>query len=215
MGAARLGPVPELTSFVRTLPVSANGIAFLELSDALKTLGLAPRVVQLKMTELTALIRQDVPAILAIKTGAQRHAVLAFGADPTGFLIADPALPTPVHWTHAQLTHAWSAQQAVLLPKAGSPIAAAHRWMAADRRYRALEWALRAERLATPNADMLALYDRAVAADPQIAPIRFNRGRLRQTLGLNPCADFNAAMRAAQDWPVPAQAVQAAGCAAP
>lgn len=213
MAASRLGPVPDLKAFVRTLPVSADGIPFLELSDALVPLGLAPRVVQLDPPTLRALIQQDVPVILAVQAGPRRHAVLAFGVDAQGIDIADPALPTPVRWSMQTLVARWSARQAVILPKRGGIVARDPRWRAADRRYRALEWALRAERVSTPGPDMLALYDAAVAADPGIAPIRFNRGMLRQSLGLDPCADFSAARAGAGGvWPALAQAAQAAGC---
>lgn len=211
MGAARLGPVPDLPAFVRTLPVSRDGIPWLELSDALAGLGLAPRVVELEIDTLTPILRADVPVILAVRQGPRRHAVLADGVGPQGIRIRDPALPGPIWWSFDEVMQRWAPRQAVVLPKVGARDPA---WDAADRRYRALEWALRAEQVT--GADTLALYDKAVAADPQIAPIRFNRGQVRAQLGLKAeaCADLSAARALAPGWPVPARAAQALGCPA-
>lgn len=211
MGASRLGPVPDLRSFVRQLPVSKDGIPWLELSDALRPLGLAPRVVELEIDTLTPILKADIPVILAVRRGAGRHAVLADGVGPKGIRVRDPALPTPIWWSLDQVMERWAPRQAVVLPKAGTRKPA---WDAADRRYRALEWALRAERVT--GADMLALYDKAVAVDPSIAPIRYNRAQVRAQLGQRAaaCADLNAARALAPTWPPPAQAARALGCSA-
>ncbi|MGK0358682.1 MAG: hypothetical protein ACI9U2_000975, partial [Bradymonadia bacterium] len=164
MGASRLGPVPDLRAFVRTLPVSAEGIPWLELSDALRGLGIDAHVIESNMGELRRLIRRDIPVIIAVSHGARRHAVLVAGIDAAGFWVRDPAVPTPVHWTPEALQARWSANQAVVLPALGTAHPRKAVWQAMDRRYRALEWALRAEKHPTPSADMLALYDQAVAA---------------------------------------------------
>lgn len=218
MGASRLGPVPDLRAFVRTLPVSAAGIPWLELSDALRGLGVDAYVIESNAGELRRLIRRDIPVIIAVSHGTRRHAVLVAGIDAMGFWVRDPAVPAPVHWTPEILQARWSGSQAVVLPAIGAPHARRRAWQAMDRRYRALEWALRAEKHPTANADMLALYDRAVAADPGIAPILYNRGRVRAALGqtAGACADFIKAMQRASAPPVRAAARQAlATCPAP
>ena len=217
MGASRLGPVPALRAFVRTLPVSADGIAWLELADGLRAFGVDPYVVQLTSPDLRRLIQQDIPVIVAVTQGGLRHAVLVDGVDAAGVWVRDPALPAPVHWTHAVLKARWSASQAVVLPAKGGAHPRLGAWQAMDRRYRALEWALRAERHPTPSAEMRALYDMAVAADPAIAAIRYNRGRVRAALGeaAGACADFTRAMALATAPAVRAAAAQASASCPP
>lgn len=199
MGASRLGPVPSLKAFVRRLPVSADGIPWLELSDALRDLGVEAFVIEPRAGELPALIRADIPVIIPVKHGARRHAVLVEGVDATGFWVRDPARPSPARWPRAALKARWSARQAVVLPALGAKHPRAAVWLKMDRRYRALEWALRAEQHPAPNPQMLALYDLAVDADPSIAAIRFNRGRVRAALGQaeGACADFTKAASSA------------------
>ena len=216
MGASRLGRIPDLKAFVRTLPVSAQGIPWLELSDALRTLGVDAYVIEPHTGELKTLIRRDIPVIIPVTQGTRRHAVLVDGIDATGFWIRDPAVPAPLHWTHETLQARWSANQAVVLPALGASHPRTAAWQAMDRRYRALEWALRAEKHATPNADMLALYDQAVAADPGIAAILYNRGRVRAALGqaVGACLDFTKA-RALPSAAVVRSAVQQALASCP
>lgn len=211
MGASRLGPIPDLKAFVRTLPVSASGIPWLELSDALRTLGVDAYVIRPQASELSVLIRQDVPVIIPISQGDRRHAVLVEGVDATGFWVRDPAMPAAVHWTHATMRARWSADQAVVLPSLRQAHPRKAVWQAMDRRYRALEWALRAEKHPQPSAEMLALYDEAVAADAAIAPILYNRGRVRAALGqaAGACADFTKARALASAPAVRAAALRA------
>jgi hypothetical protein len=217
MGTARLGPVPTLVELVRTLPVSADGIPWLELTRALRPLGVEGLVVQLTVADLQPILAADIPVIVAVQAPTGRHAVLVAGFDATTFDIRDPALRTPVRWTHARLAEVWSEGQAVLLlPTAESTRLqkqfSAQSWTTQDARYRALEWARRAEALATPGPEMLTLYNRAVDAAPTLAPIRYNRGRLHLTLGMKAegCADLRAAQ--APGWPLPATAAAEAGC---
>ena len=217
MGAARLGPMPTLNELVRTLPVSADGIPWLELTRALRPLGVDGRVVQLTVADLRPILAADVPVVVAVQAPTGRHAVLVAGFDATTFDIRDPALRTPVRWTHVRLAEVWSEGQAVLLlPTAESTRLqkqfSAQSWTAQDARYRALEWARRAEALGTPGPEMLTLYNRAVDAAPTLAPIRYNRGRLHLTLGMKAegCADLRAAQ--APGWPLPATAAAEAGC---
>lgn len=226
MGASRIGPIPELLPFVRALPVAVDGIPWLELAEALRPLGTEARVVLMTYDELRTALAADIPVILAVRASRGRHAVLATGYEGERFEIHDPALPTPVHWDRPELVRRWSGRQAVvLMPLAAMcgpdrPVPCADPrlplgdWRAQDARYRALEWALRAERLETPSADMLALYDRAVEAAPTIAPIRYNRARVRFALGQaeGGCADLRAATAADGRWLLPASAAAAAGC---
>lgn len=216
MGVSRGQPAPPLLEFVRTLPVAADGIPFLEICDALQPRGVEARVVLLTITELKAALARDIPVILAVREGQGRHAVLAVGYDPGGILVHDPALPTPVPWSYQALIRRWAGRQAVVLLPAGAEVGdlPLDQWRAQDGRYRALEWALRAEQLATPTPDMLALYDRAVEAGPGLAPIRFNRARVRLALGQQAegCADLWAAAELDPTWELPRQQAEGLSC---
>ncbi|MEZ4465558.1 MAG: papain-like cysteine protease family protein [bacterium] len=216
MGASRGEAPPPLLEFVRTLPVAADGIPFLEICDALTPRGIEARVVLLTVTELKAALAADIPVILAVRQGPGRHAVLAVGYDEGGILVHDPALPTPVPWSYQALVRQWAGRQAIVLLPAGAELGAlpVDQWRSHDARYRALEWALRAERLPAPGPDMLALYDRAVAAAPAIAPIRYNRARVLLALAREAegCGELRAAAALDPTWPLPGEVADQRGC---
>jgi hypothetical protein len=73
----------------------------------------------------------------------------------------------------------------VVVLRQGAPKPAGVDWApleAQSRRYQAVEWALRAAAVGRPNAQALALLDRALAADASLPELHAARARVLQAM---------------------------------
>lgn len=220
MVARHHGAPIELQALVRAVPVAADGIAWLDLADALAAHGLEVLVVVLDEQALRATLAADLPVVVSVVDGQAKHALVVTGYDGEGYDVLDPANPHERRLTAIELRRRWARGQAIVtLPRgaggsgaAGLPLA---RWRAQDRHYRALEWGLRAERQPAPEG-RLQLYQRALAADDEIAELHNNAALALVDLDRREraCEHLKRAATLKPAWPVPAANARALGCPA-
>jgi hypothetical protein len=207
MAARSQGAAVEPLGLARQVTVAADGIAWLDLADVLAPLGLETLVVVSDEGEVRQAIAAGLPVVVATREGGAKHAIVVTGYDAGGWDVLDPANATRRRLASGDLAVAWAGRQAVVVRRkaaaaSGLPL---DRWRAQTRRYRALEWGLRAEAQPEPGA-RLALYQRAVAEDASIAELHNNLAIALANAGRadDACAELAAAARLAPAWTVPA-----------
>lgn len=177
----------ELTPLVRALPIHADGIAWLDLAEALTGYGLGANVVQVDAEALRAVIDAGLPAIAIVRDGAAMHALVVHGHDDGGWRVLDPAAPGVTRLDAAAFAARWTGGMALLLPihsdKAYRTLPLA-RWRAETDRFRAEGWLRRAREV--PPSDALALLDRAERADPSRPAVDLQRAAVLGELKRGP-----------------------------
>ncbi len=213
MAARSQGAAVDALGLARQVTVAADGIAWLDLADVLTPLGLETLVVVSDADEVRRTLAAGLPVIVSTREGGAKHAVVLTGYDVDGWDVLDPANASRRRLSRGELDAMWAGRQAVIVRRAAGGGPPLERWRAQTRRYRALEWGLRAEAQPQP-AGRLALYRRAVAEDATIAELRNNLAIALAGAGLAPeaCAELAAAEALAPAWPVPADNRRKLGC---
>ena len=189
---ARFAGVPApLTQVVRSVFVGPQGIAWLDLADFGSTVGLETLVVQLNDGPLNRLIDGGRPVIVSVVEGGAKHAIVVVGRDERGYDIMDSARPERRRLTTKELGNTWARGQAILVHALNrAPVNS--RWedlRRQNRRFRAIEWGLRAEAAEVAGGDPLFLYGRALAEDPTIPELYARRAQLHARLGHRSAAE--------------------------
>ncbi|MCA9542456.1 MAG: C39 family peptidase [Myxococcales bacterium] len=214
MLAGHQGAPIALPELVRAVPVEADGISWPALADALAERGLTTFIVVADEAALRATLAAGLPVAVAERVGVAKHAIVVTGYDAAGYAVLDPAAPGRRRLAPDELRANWAGGQMIVVaqkPPAALPTAD---WKRQTSRFRALEWGLRAERTGRHDAQTLALYDLAVAEDPNVAELQNNRALTLAALNRREeaCAAFARAAALAPDWPVPRQNRAALKC---
>jgi tetratricopeptide (TPR) repeat protein len=176
----------DALALAREVPVAADGIAWVDLAEALSKRGLETLVVQMDGSILRRTLAAGQPVIVSVMDAGRKHAwvLTGFRERDAGYDLLDPAQPGLRRATEAELASRWAQGQAILVHEgplpAGLPAAD---WARQHRRFAALEYGLRAESSGRLDAAALALYDRALAQDPALAALHNNRGLVLVALG--------------------------------
>ena len=181
-------PLPEL---LRRVPVHRDGIAWLDLHQAVAPLGFELLVAQAPRPVLDALLAAGVPVVLAVRTdpAAGKHAWVVTGRAGDIYTALDPARPGALSLTPAALERAWLGGELLVVLRRDTPRPKGVDWALLEkqsRRYQAVEWALRAAAVGRPDAHALALLDRAIAADASIPELHAARARVLRAMGAAP-----------------------------
>ena len=188
MAGAPLGlsiPLPEL---LRRVPVHRDGLAWLDLHAALEPLGYGLVVAKVPPDTLHALLAAGLPVVVAVRPGGDagpKHTWVVTGRTPQGYSVLDPADAGLRTVTPAALQRVWLGGEVVVVLRQGAPKPPGVDWApleAQSRRYQAVEWALRAAAVGRPNAQALALLDRALAADASLPELHAARARVLQAM---------------------------------
>lgn len=213
------GQPMALKAFARTLTVHADGIAWLDLVEALPAHGLDGLMLQADAAELQTLVDSGLPGIVAVRDGLGRHAWVVHGYDAEGWRILDPAAPGLRRIDRATFAARWTGGLVIIHPigaekPSGPPWA---EWTAESARARAEGWLKRARQ--RPALDALALLDRALAADAGHVAVHLQRaaflGELKR--GDDACAAVQRAHRASrrpEESAIVAQVARTLGCTA-
>ncbi len=208
-----------LKAFARTLPVHADGIAWLDLVEALPAHGLNGLLVQADPGDLKALLDSGLPGIVAVHDGAGRHAWVVRGYDASGWHILDPAAPGLRRVDRATFAERWTGGLVIVHPAGAAlpPEPPWTQWTAESARARAEGWLKRARQ--RPALDALALLDYALAADPGHVAVHLQRAAVLGELkrGEEACAAVERARQAARrpaEATITAQVARTLGCTA-
>lgn len=180
MALAAQGLPLDMGDLARSLPVQADGVAILDLQDALAARGGHAFIGRGDVRLLDALVAAGVPPVVLVDAHA-KHALVIAGREPGGWAVRDPARPDVRSLTDAALAARWEATGRQLLVVAARSLGALPAdllapLLATDRRYRATELLLRARAHGAPNDQAMSLYDRALAEDPGFAALHTDVG---------------------------------------
>lgn len=209
-----------LGPFTRALPVQPDGIAWLDVVEALPAHGLDGLVFTADDAALRALLDAGLPAIAVVRDGAATHALVVRGHDSAGWHVLDPSAPGVRRLDRAAFAARWTGGLVLVRPPAAAPpTLPLADWKAQTAAFRAEGWLRRAR--ARPPADALALLDRAAAADPGHPAVDLQRAAVLGELGrgVEACAAVSAARGKAARLPaaveVAAEVAARLGCPAP
>lgn len=185
MGLSVLGKSIEPADLTRSIPFYRDGANLMDVQNALAELGIESLIFTGGQNDAAQLVEAGFPIVLFLESPAGKHAVLVWGAyrqsangrctdEPSALGIADPAEGTRKVLKRDELEPLWGAGQMMVLfmrlDKArrklsgkGFPIEKAE---AANHRFRAEEWVLRARKHGEPCRQKLELLNRARAEDP-------------------------------------------------
>jgi hypothetical protein len=173
MVARFFGAQLELVPLVRSVQVAADGIAWLDLADALAPHGFEVLATTAGPDEVRRALDQGQPLVASMKSRGAKHALVVRGWDAQGFVVLDPRDPEQKRIEARDFVARWAGRQIVVVrprarPAEGLPL---ERWRAENRRYRAIEWGRRAQRADAPE-HALALARKGLAEDPSLAELQ-------------------------------------------
>lgn len=174
-------PIDAL-SIARQVPIHADGIAVLDIEELLARGGVRSWLLRADLPLLRRLFRAGVPGIVFFDATG-KHAVVVHGEDSVAgtFAVRDPTRPEVTQLASAALERAWEATGRQLfvivpgsLPEGTIPPELQGDMDAQNHRYRAIEWARRAEEHPVRGPQSWALYQRAVAEGAGIPEVTNN-----------------------------------------
>lgn len=171
MSLAAQGLPLSVDDLSRSLPVHADGVSALDLQDAIGARGGHAWLARGDRALLDALLAAGVPPVLLV-SGGQKHAIVVHGHEGDSWAVRDPSRPPLTRLTDAELEALWGAtghQVLVVFVRSWTPQTMPddrrRDLQAQNRRFRAVEWLLRAREHGAPNDQAMALYARALAED--------------------------------------------------
>ncbi len=187
MATRGFGPaakVIDYVDFARQIRVWRDGVSFFDIAEQLDAHGFESLAIQGDAALVSRLLSVGLPVVAAVSLHGGKHAITLTGfasperegrcGAPSLFNALDPAASAPLLLAPREFSSMqWARQLFVTFPRAsnfrqrirdaGVDPADLERQ---DRRFRSHELVLRAREHRTPNPDMLALLERAVAVDP-------------------------------------------------
>jgi hypothetical protein len=185
MAARAAGARVEFVPLLRSVFVGPDGVAWLDLADAGVAFGLETLVIQVDRAGLDALVDSGQAVIVSVVEGGAKHAVVVTGREAGEYRILDSARPGRTRLGFADLDRIWARGQAVVVVGVDRA-PRTPRWddfRRQNRRFRAIEWGIRADAAAARGGDPLALYGRAISEDSTIGPLYAARARLLERRG--------------------------------
>lgn len=182
MSLAAQGLPISVDGLARSLPVHADGISALDLQDAITALGGHAWLARGDRALLHRLLAAGAPPVLLV-SGGQKHAIVVHGQEEGSWAVRDPSRPALTHLTDEELEALWAPtgyQVLVVFVRSWTdealPREVRRSLEAQSRRFRAVEWMLRARSHGAPTDQAMSLYDRALAEDDALPELHTDVG---------------------------------------